>query len=179
MAKENNEKKAMSKSTKTGITLGIIFVLLIAILTSSLVFLNANQNKTYSKLVIACMPKNITGNDNGKKIDFYIEYNKDYNPKTDEPLKAYQTYYFKDDGTRVNLVNGFYKSPTAEMQVLIGFFYKAQEKITSLKNVVYVLMAMTFIVGLALIIVLWYKSWCKRQAKKKSFYLRDFKSDEE
>lgn len=168
------EKKTMTKATKKVITVGVIIALIIAILTGGLVALNSNQSKVYSKLVIAMMPKTITGNDNGKKIDFYIEYNKDYNPETDEPLKAYNTYYYDANGKKKILPNGFYESPTAEMQVLIGFFYKAQEKMNSIKNVIYVTMALLALAICALIIYLWYKSWCKRQEKKKNFYLRDF-----
>lgn len=171
-------KKALSQGAKKGITIGVIFVLIIAILSAGLIYLNVNGGKAYSKLIIACMPHNITGEDNGKKIDFYVEYNKDYNPKTDEPLKAYQTYYFDDNGKRIDLPNGFYKSRTAEMQVILGFFYKAQEKITALKNVVYVVIALLILAAVAVIIYLWYKSWCRRQEKKKKFYLRDFQDKE-
>lgn len=175
---DKKEKKQLSATAKKGIRIGVIFVVIIAILSSVLVYLNTNHNKAYSKLIIACMPHNITGNDNGKEIDFFVEYNKDYNPKSDAPLKAYQVYYKDDNGKKIILPDGHYKSRTADMQVLMGFFYKAQQKIDVYKNVVYVLITLLVLAGIAVLIYFWYKSWCKRQEKKKNFYLRDFHEQE-
>lgn len=171
-------KKPLSAEMKKGIKIAVIAVLIVAILCGLLAFFNANASKGYSKLIISCMPKSISGMDNGTKIDFYREYNKEYNPKTDEPITAYKIYYYDKNGKRVDLVNGQYKSETQEMQVLLGFFYEAQENIQILKNVTYVLIALFVLAMFALFIFLWYKSWVRRQNKKRKSYLTDFADDD-
>lgn len=168
------KKKALSKDAKTGITIGVIIAVIMGILVGGLVYLTQHQNEAYSKLIIAAMPKTITGVDNGVKIDFYIEYNKDFDEDKDEPIKAYQVYYFDKDGKRVDLALGHYQSATADMQVTMGFLFKAQEKIDSYKNVFRVCIALLIIVILALLIFLWYKSWVRRESAKKRNYINDF-----
>lgn len=168
------KKKALTDTTKKIIKIAVSFLVIIGVLVGSLAYVSANQAKVSSKLIIACMPKSITGYDNGTKIDFYVEYNKDYNDETDDPIRAFNTYYFDKDGKRHDLPGGRYQSPTQDMQVVVGFFYKAQENIKILKNVIYVIIALVCLAVGVFLIYLWYKSWCKRQEKKKNFYLRDF-----
>ncbi len=174
-----SEEKTLSATAKKVIKIAVSLAVILGILVGGLVYLNVNQEKVTSKLLINCMPKTIQGYDDGRPIDFYVEYNKDYNPDEDEPVKAFNTYYYNGKNERVDLPGGRYQSATADMQVLIGFFYKAQENIQILKNVVSVVIALVILCALALLIYIWYKSWCKRQEDEKNFYLRDFKKDDE
>lgn len=174
-----SEKKTLSATAKKVIKIAVTLVVILGILSGGLIYLNVNQEKVSSKLIIACMPKTITGNDNGRDIDFYVEYNKNYDPDKDEPIKAFLAYYYDGKGEKVELPGGRYESATADMQVVVGFFFKAQQNIKILKNVITVIISLVILCGIALLIYIWYKSWCKREEKKKDFYLRDFDKSEQ
>lgn len=158
-------KKPLSKAAKQCICIGVVFAVIFGMLGGLIAYLTVNQNVAYSKIIIACMPEKITGTDNNKKIDFYIEYNKDFDKKKDQPINAFKVYYKDDNGKRIDLPAGHYKSRTADMQVLIGFFYQAQEKLKVVKNVV---ISVMFVIGVAFfgfLIYIWYLLWRNKQIR--------------
>lgn len=96
------------------------------------------KSRLYTKAVVKALPKKITGNDGGKKIDFYIEENDDYDPKTDQPIEQFRVYYYKDgkkDGEKLIAHEGMYKGNYETMYPLVGFFIKGMNNLKVLKGV--------------------------------------------
>ena len=92
------------------------------------------KSKLYTKAVVKALPKKITGNDGGKKIDFYIEENDDYDSKTDQPIEQFRVYYYKD-GKKLVAHDGMYKGNYETMYPLVGFFIKGMDSLKVLKGV--------------------------------------------
>lgn len=92
------------------------------------------KSKLYTKAVVKALPKKITGNDGGKKIDFYIEENDDYDSKTDQPIEQFRVYYYKD-GKKLVAHEGMYKGNYETMYPLVGFFIKGMDSLKVLKGV--------------------------------------------
>lgn len=113
------------------------------------------KSKLYTKAIIKALPKKITGNDGGKKIDFYIEENDDYDPKTDQPIEQFRVYYYKDgkkDGEKLIAHEGMYKGNYETMYPLVGFFIKGMDNLKALKGVFLTLIIVVCAAVLALLI---------------------------
>ncbi|WP_448904179.1 hypothetical protein [Eubacterium sp.] len=113
------------------------------------------KSKLYTKAVVKALPKKITGNDGGKKIDFYIEENDDYDPKTDQPIEQFRVYYYKDgkkDGEKLIAHEGMYKGNYETMYPLVGFFIKGMDNLKALKGVFLTLIIVVCAAVLALLI---------------------------
>lgn len=113
------------------------------------------KSKLYTKAIIKALPKKITGNDGGKKIDFYIEANDDYDPKTDQPIEQFRVYYYKDgkkDGEKLIAHEGMYKGNYETMYPLVGFFIKGMNNLKVLKGVFLTLIIVVCAAVLALLI---------------------------
>ena len=180
-----------SNQKKKAIIIGVVLAVLLAAGITSTVLLRTNQ-PLYTKLSIALMPESIeyTDPETDEKITFYIEENKDYNPKKDEPINAYNSYYLNDKDEKVYLEDGVYMSAKelAEskkqgkkdesvqdgvkynvgvgQQVTVGFLISAQEKANKVTAVVKVIVAIFAICCVIYLIYLWYLNWSKRQDKK-------------
>ena len=109
------------------------------------------KSKLYTKAVVKALPKKITGNDGGKKIDFYIEENDDYDPKTDQPIEQFRVYYYKD-GKKLVAHDGMYKGNYETMYPLVGFFIKGMDSLKVLKGVFLTLIIVFCAAVLALLI---------------------------
>lgn len=109
------------------------------------------KSKLYTKAIIKALPKKITGNDGGKKIDFYIEENDDYDSKTDQPIEQFRVYYYKD-GKKLVAHDGMYKGNYETMYPLVGFFIKGMDSLKVLKGVFLTLIIVACAAVLALLI---------------------------
>ena len=109
------------------------------------------KSKLYTKAVVKALPKKITGNDGGKKIDFYIEENDDYDSKTDQPIEQFRVYYYKD-GKKLVAHDGRYKGNYETMYPLVGFFIKGMDNLKALKGVFLTLIIVVCAAVLALLI---------------------------
>lgn len=109
------------------------------------------KSRLYTKAVVKALPKKITGNDGGKKIDFYIEENDDYDSKTDQPIEQFRVYYYKD-GKKLVAHDGMYKGNYETMYPLVGFFIKGMDNLKVLKGVFLTLIIVVCAAVLALLI---------------------------
>lgn len=109
------------------------------------------KSRLYTKAVVKALPKKITGNDGGKKIDFYIEENDDYDSKTDQPIEQFRVYYYKD-GEKLVAHDGMYKGNYETMYPLVGFFIKGMDSLKVLKGVFLTLIIVVCAAVLALLI---------------------------
>lgn len=110
------------------------------------------KSKLYTKAIIKALPKKITGNDGGKKIDFYIEENDNYDSKTDQPIEQFRVYYYKD-GKKLVAHEGMYKGDYETMYPLIGFFIKGKDNLKALKGVFLTLIIV--VCGAVLALIIW------------------------
>ncbi len=110
------------------------------------------KSKLYTKAIIKALPKKITGNDGGKKIDFYIEENDNYDSKTDQPIEQFRVYYYKD-GKKLVAHEGMYKGDYETMYPLIGFFIKGMDNLKALKGVFLTLIIV--VCGAVLALIIW------------------------
>lgn len=110
------------------------------------------KSKLYTKAIIKALPKKITGNDGGKKIDFYIEENDNYDSKTDQPIEQFRVYYYKD-GKKLVAHEGMYKGDYETMYPLIGFFIKGMDNLKALKGVFLTLIIV--VCGAVLALLIW------------------------
>lgn len=147
-----------------------IFIAGLAVIKTSNTNMNSNniQSKVYSKLIIAALPKTITGDDNGKKVTFHMALNKDFDASKDEPIRQFIPYYFDENDKRIDLPTGVYKSPkTGEtMQVTVGFFLKGSNKLKVMASVIKVVIALLLLASIGLIILLSFYIWSLKQDKK-------------
>ena len=173
--KVKKEKKPLSKAAKGWIIFASIMLALIIVITGVNLYAQRTDNKEsdlLNSVLVALIPKEVSIYDNGNKVTFYIEKNKKYDEKKDQPLDAFTVYYYQKDSNgkkkRVDLVQGHYKTPTEENYVEIGFILAAKQrlnKMVSVLNVVrWIILALIIVSG----IYLWFRNWNKRQDKKEA-----------
>lgn len=109
------------------------------------------KSKLYTKAIVKALPKKITGNDGGKKIDFYIEVNDSYDSKRDQPIEQFRVYYYKD-GKKLVASEGMYKGDYETMYPLVGFFIQGMNNLKTLKGVFITLIIVICAAVLALLI---------------------------
>lgn len=185
---ENNSKK--QKKTFAGskvpvINIIVVAVLLVALLAASIfgvVVFSAKpydqkdgkvnvyklQSTLYTKAIVAAMSDSIEGNDNGRKVKFYIEVNDDYDSKKDEPINQYRVYYKDLEGKKQVCVDGIYHGTTEDMYPLIGFFIDGMQNLKTLKKVITAVLVLVIISMVALAGYLIYLLWAIKTDRKYS-----------
>lgn len=155
----------------------IVIGTIVGISTSDTFTAQANATNGFLTLV---MPKHIDAIDqtgegaytNG--MTFYREKNKDYKPKEDEPVRAFNYYYLTEDGKRIDLENGNYYPPeyydetkdVSPVPVYLGFYIKAMDNIKIVKNVIKVIVGIVVVALIFFGIYVWYLSWRKREEER-------------
>lgn len=109
------------------------------------------KSKLYTEAIVNALPKKITGDDGGKKIDFYLEVNDNYDPSEDAPVEQYRVYYYLN-GKKVIATNGVYKGNYETMYPLIGFFWQGMDNLKVLKKVFTALIVLVCCAVLAFLI---------------------------
>lgn len=160
------EKKKMNpkkkKITIAGVIVGIIAVIAILI--------GVNHTAIMSDITYSFMPKSITPDFSGTKVEFYKYKNKDYNQFKDKnkPLKAFGFYYIDENGKKQDLSwDGVYIAPDGtKFTPNIWFMIKAQEKLTTFKRTAAKVIPIVVIVVVVALIYLWFRLWCIREDKR-------------
>ena len=95
------EKKKMNP-TKKKITIAGVIVGIIAVIA---ILIGVNHTAIMSDITYSFMPKSITPDFSGTKVEFYKYKNKDYNQFKDKnkPLKAFGFYYIDENGKKQDL----------------------------------------------------------------------------
>ena len=166
---ENQDKKKYISGSKvkvsTVVIVSVVLAVLLALSSFGFVVFSSQpfemkdgkvnvyelKSRLYTKAVVKALPKKITGNDGGKKIDFYIEENDDYDSKTDQPIEQFRVYYYKD-GKKLVAHDGMYKGNYETMYPLVGFFIKGMNSLKVLKGVFLTLIIVVCAAVLALLI---------------------------
>ena len=160
------EKKKMNP-TKKKITIAGVIVGIIAVIA---ILIGVNHTAIMSDITYSFMPKSITPDFSGTKVEFYKYKNKDYNQFKDEnkPLKAFGFYYIDENGKKQDLSwDGVYIAPDGtKFTPNIWFMIKAQEKLTTFKRTASKVIPVVVIVVIVALIYLWFRLWCNREDKR-------------
>ncbi len=164
--------KQKNKKSKKGIIIAAaVAVILIIAATAAAV----NYESIAVKVTYALMPSSLETEVNDKTITFYKEFNKDYDfdKNSDQPLTAFNFYYYDENGEKVTL-DGMDNYVDGDETVMpsLGFILKAKENSNIIKNVISKIMIVAVIVIIVLLIYLWYRSWSKREDAKKAKYYK-------
>lgn len=162
----------------------IVFVFLIVIAIALIVgkvTINSYSTEAYftNSFLNILMDKEITSVEeiNGRHITFTREINKDFDAKKDQPIDAFIYYSISEDGkTKNKLDHGmfypaeYYKKDSKVTPVFVaaGFLLSAQKNLEVLSNVLTVVAVLIALAFIALLIYLWYRSWCKREDKRQA-----------
>ncbi|MBR0412883.1 MAG: hypothetical protein IJI47_04895 [Eubacterium sp.] len=182
-----------TKQKKRAIIIGVILGILLVTGITGAMLIKFSQ-PVYTKLSIALMPETLEYTDSdGKKMTFYIEENKKFDAKKDDPIDAYKTYYLDEKDNKVYLKDGIYmtdkeyaeskriksdsgKNNDSEVRenigqgqmVTVGFLYSAQEKANKVLAGFRWVTAIFAVCCAAYLIYLWYLDWSRREDKKKA-----------
>lgn len=163
---ENNKKNA-GKLKKILIPIAAI----ILVLFSAILIIKANDVAIVTKAMYSLMPESYIAETQDGNVEYFVEYNKDFNPKTDRDnaLKAFEYYYYDEDGNKVELgPDGTYLSTTGEEVSLdMVFAVNIGEKFSKIQKVISVIVKVFFVVLFIGLIVLWFFKWSKKQDMEK------------
>ena len=169
--KVKTEKKPKTKQQKTAIGLGIAFLVLFIITIGFRIAITPNS-PLYTGYVYMIMPKSIETTFEDKKLTLYVEKNKDFNKKENQPLEAWRIYYYEDNDTsreKTYLKNGSTLEGEKEQSNLMVLQFIGNATITDgivrkiTKNAIIILC----VLFAAYLIYIWYLSWSRRYDKKK------------
>lgn len=183
--KEKKQKKTIAGSKVPVINVIIVAVLLFALLGTSIfgiVVFSARpydqkdgkvdvyklQSQLYTKAIVAAMSDSIEGNDNGRKVKFYIEVNDKYDSKKDEPINQYRVYYYDLEGNKQVCVDGIYHGTTEDMYPLVGFFIDSMNSLKTMKKIITAVMVIAIIAIVALAGYMLYLLWAVKEDRKYS-----------
>lgn len=169
---DDEVKITLSKKTKKIIVTCVVVAVVIALLAVLFMF----RYSIYSSAVYHFMPKELTatmdnGTDTQKDITFYAYKVKGYNPVKDKnTLNAFGFYYYDDNGKKVDLGSeGVYESAGGQKFTPNTFFLmKASKNFNTFKDKYSWVIPIVIFVVLAIIIVLWFKSWSRREDERKA-----------
>lgn len=162
-------KKKLTKKTKIVIIVSVV-VAIVAASCGLIAFLNSDSsNSLYNKAALALMPESLEREDLG--VVFYVKANPEYvaNEKTGE---LQFICYFMNGNEEVELPGGIFTTVDGEkVAVLVGFMLKAQQKITTIKNIAFGVLAAVALAGIGIAIYYSYRVWSKNQDNvKKELY---------
>ena len=147
------EKKKMNP-TKKKITIAGVIVGIIAVIA---ILIGVNHTAIMSDITYSFMPKSITPDFSGTKVEFYKYKN-----------KAFGFYYIDENGKKQDLSwDGVYIAPDGtKFTPNIWFMIKAQEKLTTFKRTAAKVIPIVVIVVIVALIYLWFRLWCIREDKR-------------
>lgn len=164
-------KKKMEPKKKK-ITIAAVIVGIIAIVA---ILIGINHTAIMSGINYAFMPKSITPTVDGVQVEFFVYKNKDFNQFKDKntPLKAFGYYYINENGKKVDLSwdKAYTGSKGTKFTPNVWFMFQAGEKLSKFKVVSSKIIPIIVLVVVALLIYLWFRSWCKREdARMEALY---------
>lgn len=133
-----------------------------------------NYMAIYTNIVYILMPKSLEPVIDGKTVTFYVYKNRDFNQfkDRDTPLKAFCYYYYDENGDRVDLdYDGVYKSGDESFSPSVWFMLSTQSNLSTVKEKFNSALPFIIIALIIVVILLWFRSWSKREdAKKEAIY---------
>ncbi|MDE5984899.1 MAG: hypothetical protein K2H13_06580 [Eubacterium sp.] len=161
---EKNKKKKIK-------IISILAAILVVIIVLSSV-IAANQFRIKSELLYYVMPDSIEMElNNDSMLELYKRKNENYDYKTqkDNPLAAFEFYYYDENGDEV-VVNG--DNPImidGEVQgaPTMAFILSSSDKLNHIKKVATIVSCLVILIITVALIFIWYRVWCKKQDEEK------------
>ena len=172
--KVKKEKKEKTKQQKWAIGLGIALAVLF-VLTIGVKLAIMPNSPLYTSYAIMLMPEKIDTTFDEKDLTLYVEKNKNFDKTKDQPLEAFQVYYYEDNDTskkKIYLENGStLKGEKEESNLMVlQFIGNASINDGIVRNVLNKILIVLFILLGVYLIFIWYISWSIRYDKKKELY---------
>lgn len=159
----------LSKKTKIAIA-SIVSICVVAIVIAVVYFTNSVTINNY--VVYMFMPKTITAEEMNTNYDLHVRMNKDYDPvvQENEPLEAYEYYYTDPQSGEMVVVKGGTNAVIngEDVPIYLGFLLKARMNMNTFSYVVKYVAVVIALVLVAVGIVLWFKSWSRREDEAKA-----------
>lgn len=164
-------KKKMEPKKKK-ITIAAVIVGIIAVVA---ILIGINHTAIMSDINYAFMPESITPTVDGVQVEFFVYKNKDFNQFKDKntPLKAFGYYYIDENGKKVDLSwdKSYTGSKGTKFTPNVWFMIQSGQKLSKFKSVSSKVIPIIVLVVVALLIYLWFRSWCKREdARMEAMY---------
>lgn len=164
-------KKEGSKLTKKMKVLiaSIVVILLIAV-TAIVYFTNSVAINNY--VLYMFMPKTITGEQMDTNYDLHVRLNEKYDADTqsNQPLEAYEYYYTDPQSGEEVVITGAKDAEIngEKVPIYLGFLIEAKNNLDTFTSIFSKVIAVLVVVLIAVGIVLWYKSWSRREDEAKA-----------
>lgn len=163
---DNVKKKPLSKKAKKTI---IILSSIIGVLLILLIGYKVNETYINARLLYALMPESGVAMMDDKEVEFYVEFNKDFDSKNDNVLEAYSYYYYDDEGNRVDLgPNGTVLYEGEEAPLFYAFMIDTMKTAGNVRNVLLKVVAVVAVIAVIGLLVLWFVLWSKKQDAEKA-----------
>ena len=162
-----NNKKNTKKLKKILIPIAVI----ILVLFSALMIIRANSTAIVTKAMYSLMPESYVAETQDGEVEYFVEYSKTFNPKTDgeNALNAFEYYCYDENGNKVELGPDatFINDSGNEISLDMMFSSSMGEKISKIQKVFSVVVKVFFVVLFVGLIVLWFFKWSKKQDLEK------------
>lgn len=169
-------KRKELKISKAEKILLIIIAVLIAIPAIGFVGYKTNESYVNTRLLYAISPKTATVDTSTGKMDFFLDYKKDSDPRAyDEMIyslvkikfntSALDWYYLNNDGEKIYIgPEGVYNDNGTEITVTADSSVELNDIINSIKTVI----AVYVLVLICLLILFWFFNWSRREDEKQA-----------
>lgn len=144
-----------------------------AVIIAGIIALSVNYTRIQIDVMYKLMPDYIDGSfDDVNPVRVYKRRNPDFDYKTqkDDPLAAYEFYFYDEDGEEVSVVGGeVLEIDGEEIGMLYGdFLPQLLENWGKLQNKLIITGVIAAIVIITGLIILWFVLWSKKQDAQKA-----------
>lgn len=157
---------------KKNIKLIVTMIVIVAVLVTSVIIIKENGAKVYSYSLYALMPKTISAEEMETDYDMHVRLNDDYDfvRQLEDPLEAYEYYYTDPQTGEEVVIGGSEQTQIGDVTIApyLMFVIKAKENFDMVKKVITAVIWIIIAAAIVLGIVLWYKSWARREDEKKN-----------
>ena len=173
--KSNNKEKQYSnykKQKKVVVVFAIIWLILLVI-TLGFKFAISQKSPLYYDYLFAIMPKSIDTVFDEKDLTLYIEKNENFDKEKNQPLDAFNVYYYENNDTSTEkkyLENGSAMKGVNESTnvMILQFLGNATISDGIIRKVINNALTVLFVLLVPYLIYIWYITWSIRYDKNKA-----------
>ena len=172
MAEKEKQYNKYTKQKKAIVIFGIVWLVLFVISVGGRLAISPNSPLYYSYAYMI-MPKSVETTFEEKDLTLYIEKNKDFNKKENQPLEAWKVYYYQDNDTskeKIYLKNGSTLEGEKEQSNMMVLQFIGSATITDgiIRGIFKKIIIVLCILLIPYLVYVWYISWSIRYDKNKA-----------
>ncbi|MDE6470070.1 MAG: hypothetical protein K2L19_03500 [Eubacterium sp.] len=162
----------MEKNKKKKIKIISILAAILVVIIALNAIISANQFRIKSEALYYIMPDSIEMElNNHSVIELFKRKNENYDYKTqkDNPLAAYEFYYYDENGNEVVVAADSPLVMDDENQGAPGimFMINSADNLKHIKKVITIVSCVVILVIIVALILIWYRVWSKKQDEEK------------